>query len=100
MKKIGMKMSIYMGLSLSFCLLLAGNLSSGKFTVPGFLISFVVSLIISLLIGFLVPMKPLTDKLDGKLGLKPGALSTRFFDSLISDLIYTPIITFVMVTMA
>lgn len=100
MKSVGIKMSLLMGVTLSFCLSLVGNLSSGHFTVPGFLISFVVSLAISLVIGFLVPMGKVTASLDARLGLKPGKLSTRLFDALISDLIYTPVITLVMVTMA
>ena len=100
MKKIGMKMSLYMALTLSFCLSLVGNLSSGHFSVPGFLISFVVSFVISLVIGFFIPMKPLTDKLGGKLGLEDCSMKKRLFDSLISDLIYTPVMTFIMVTMA
>lgn len=100
MKKIGIEMSLLMGVTLSFFLSLTGILSSGKFTVPGFLISFVVSLIISLIIGFLVPMKKVNDSLDARLGLKPHTLKTRLFESLISDLIYTPIITLIMITMA
>jgi hypothetical protein len=45
-------------------------------------------------------MKPLTDKLGAKAGLEDGTLRKRLFDSLISDLIYTPIMTFIMVRMA
>ena len=97
MKKIGMQMSILMGVSLSFCLSLVGSLSSGHFAVPTFLLSFLLSTIISLIIGFLVPMKKVNDSLDSKLGLQPGKFSTHLFDSLISDLIYTPIITLAMV---
>ena len=100
MKKIGRQMSILMGVTLSFCLSLAGILSSGKFTVPGFLISFLVSLVISLIIGFFVPMKRVNDALDAKVGVKPGTLGARAFESLISDLIYTPIITVAMITLA
>ena len=100
MKKVGIQMSLLMGTTLSFCLSLVGILSSGRFTLIGFLISFVVSLVISLIIGFLVPMKKVNDGICGKLKLQPGKLSTRFVESLISDLIYTPIITFLMVFMA
>ena len=100
MKKISMQMSVLMGVTLSFFLSLTGNLTSGHFTMPGFIISFIISLIISLIIGFLVPMKKVNDSLDKKLGLKQGALGTHFFESLVSDLIYTPLITFCMVTMA
>ena len=99
MKKIGMLMSLLMGVTLSFFLSLTGQLSSGHFEIPGFLLSFAVSFIVSLVIGFLVPMKRVNDSLDKKLGLKPRSLGTRCFGALISDLIYTPIITFIMVFM-
>lgn len=100
MKKIGRQMSIYMGVTLSFFLSLVGTLTSGHFTVPGWLSSFVVSTVISLLIGLVVPMKKVTDSVNAKCGMQPGKLSTRCLESLISDLIYTPIITFVMVFLA
>ena len=100
MKKIGREMSILMGTTLSFCLSLVGQLASGHFAFSAFLVSFLVSLVVSLIIGFVVPMKPLSDALGKKLGLKPESFGTRCFDALISDLIYTPIITFLMVLMA
>ena len=40
------------------------------------------------------------DKADAKAGLKPGTLPARFFESLISDLIYTPVISLCMVAFA
>ena len=100
MKKIGMKMSLLMGVTLSFFLSLAGNLSSGHFTLPGFLISFLISFIISMIIGFLVPMKKVNDALGAKLGLIPGKGLTRCIEAFVSDLIYTPLITFAMIVMA
>ena len=68
--------------------------------MPGFLISFAVSFVISIIIGLFVPMKKVNDALGRKLGLEPGKLGTRCFEALISDLIYTPVITLVMVFMA
>ncbi|MBR1476725.1 MAG: hypothetical protein IJ608_02040 [Lachnospiraceae bacterium] len=100
MKKIGMQMNIMMGVTLSFCLSLVGNLTSGHFTVLGFLISFAASTIVSLIIGFFVPLKKLTDDFTRKHNLEQGKLKTRCVESLISDLIYTPVITLLMVTMA
>lgn len=100
MKKIGIQMSLLMGVTLSFFLSLTGVLSSGQFTIPGFLINFLISFVISLIIGFLVPMKKVNDSLDAKLGLQPYTLKTRLFESLISDLIYTPLITLCMITLA
>ena len=62
--------------------------------------SFLESLVISLVIGFLVPMKKVGDAACEKAGIKDKPLACRFLESLVSDLIYTPIITFVMVFMA
>lgn len=104
MKKVGSQMSLLMGVTLSFCLSLTGNLmgakQSGGFSVPGFLISFVVSTIISLIIGFFVPMKKVNDSVCGSLNLKPGQMGTRLMESLISDIIYTPVMTLIMVFLA
>ncbi len=100
MKKIERRMSILMGVSLSFCLSLLGNLTSGHFTLPGFLISFAVSTLISLIIGFLVPMKKVGDSLANALHLKPRSLPAHCAESFVSDLIYTPVITLAMVALA
>ena len=100
MKKIGLFMSLLMGVTLSLCLSLIGTLSSGNFTVPAFLISFAVSLAISLVIGFLVPMQKVSGAAVRKAGLKEHSLSARCLESLVSDLIYTPIITVVMILLA
>ena len=100
MKKIGRQISIRMGIVLSFFLSLVGNLASGHFALPGWLISFVISTMVSLIIGFLVPMKNVTEGASRKLGLQPGRIGTRCVESLVSDLIYTPIITLLMVAFA
>ena len=100
MRKIGRGMSICMGLTMSFCLSLVGTLTSGHFTIPGFIMSFIVSTIISLIIGFLIPMGKVTNALSGRLGLRQGTMPERLFTSLISNIIYTPIMTFCMVFLA
>lgn len=103
MKKVGMTVSVFMGVALSFCLSLVGNLlgsrQSGAFSVPGWIISFVISTVISLIIGFLVPMKRISDSIHSKNG-GPRSVKARLIDTLVSDLIYTPIITLAMVFMA
>lgn len=100
MKSVGLKMSMMMGATLSFCLSLAGNLASGHFTLLGFLLSFAASLAISLIIGFVVPMGKVTAAVDARLGLKPGTLPARAVNAVVSDLIYSPVITLAMVFLA
>ncbi|MBQ7707595.1 MAG: hypothetical protein IJT72_07435 [Lachnospiraceae bacterium] len=100
MKKIGLQMSFLMGLTLSFFLSLTGLLAAGKFSPIGWLISFAISFFISMIIGFIIPMKKVNDAVNNKFNLEPGKFGTRCVESLISDLIYTPIITLAMVFMA
>lgn len=100
MKKIGLQMNILMAVTLSFCLSLIGTLSSGHFTIPAFLISFAISTVISFIIGMIVPMKKVEDGLVRKCGLEERSLPARLLSTLVSDLIYTPILTFSMVFMA
>ncbi len=100
MKIIGRKMSIRMGIMMSFALALVGTLTSGHFTIPGFLLSFVVSAIISLIIGFLVPVGKISADFCRKRKYAPGTLANGIASSLISDIIYTPIITLIMVALA
>ncbi len=100
MKKAGQKMSLCMGITMSFFLSLTGLLSSGHFTIPSFVINFLISTVISLVIGLFIPMKKITDAAVQKTGMTPGKFGTRCFESLISDLIYTPVMTFCMVAMA
>ena len=67
-KNPAVKMSLLMGTTMSFVLSLIGNLSSGMFTVPGFLKSFCISFLISLIIGFIIPIKKISDALCEKAG--------------------------------
>ena len=95
MKKISIRMSLYMGLAMSLTLSLVENISSKRFSFPIFLITLGASFVISVLIGLVIPM--------GKIGqaatknMKQGGLGARALESLISDLIYTPVITLAMV---
>lgn len=100
MRKIGKQMAIRMGILMSFCLSLVGTLTSGHFTIPGFIISFVISSIISLIIGFVIPIGKITGGVCAKFGLERGKIGTLVVESLISDAIYTPIMTLAMVGLA
>ena len=100
MRKIGRQMAIRMGILMSLCLSLVGTLTSGHFTVPGFIISFVLSSILSLIIGFVIPIGKVTSGLCEKMKLKRGSIGARIFESVMSDAIYTPIMTLAMVALA
>lgn len=99
MKKIMITMTILMGLIMSLVLSLVNTALSGHFTLPGFLISFLVSFVISLIIGFLIPVKKLGDAFCKKLNAVPESPKGTFLSAIVSDLIYTPVITVVMVVL-
>ena len=100
MKNPAVKMSLLMGITMSFVLSLIGNLSSGMFTVPGFLKSFCISFLISLIIGFIIPIKKISDVLCEKAGARPGTLKARIIAAAVSAIGYTPFMTFFMVCLA
>jgi len=93
-------MSFAMSVTMSFVLSLIGNLSSGRFTVPVFIRSFLISLVIGLVLGFFVPIRKISDYLLEKTNTPPGTLKGRCIASVVSALVYTPLMTFVMVYMA
>lgn len=97
MRKIGMMMAILMGFTMSLVLSLTGTVSGGHFTVPSWLISFGISFVISLIIGFVVPIKKVGDAVCNKVNVVPESFKGNLVSAFISDLIYTPIITIIMV---
>lgn len=97
MRAIGMKMSFLMGLTMSIILSLTGTLSSGHFTVLSWLISFGISFVISIIIGFIVPIKKVGDIVCNKVGVSPESMKGNLVSGMVSNLIYTPFITIVMV---
>ena len=97
MRQAGLKIGLLMGVTLSFFLSLTGTATSGHFSVSGWLLSFLISTLISLIISFLVPMKKVNDAIGKKFNLTPGSVSARCVESFVSDIIYTPFITFCMV---
>lgn len=99
MKKIMMMMSILMGFSMSLVLSLLGVAGSGHFSVPSWMVSFGISFLISLLIGFAVPVKKVCDAACNKCGIIPESFKGNLMSSVVSDLIYTPVITIAMVVM-
>ncbi len=101
MKKVGIIMTLLMGVTLSFCLSLTGNLTSEDgFKLIPFLVSFAVSTVISILIGFVVPMRKIESGAVKAMGLNERSLPANIISSLISDFIYTPVITLSMIVLA
>ncbi len=100
MKQAEIKMGLMMSLSMSFLLSLIGMLSSGAFTIPGFLTSVLISFCISTLITAFVPMRTISLSLLRKFGIPQHTLKERLFDTLVSDLLLTPFMTLVMVYLA
>ena len=96
MKQAGLKMSVLMGAAMSTVLSLVGMLSSGKFTLKGYLLN----VLISFLLGLIVPIRKLSDQLTGRLNLPPGSVKARLAEALVSDAVYTPLMTTVMVYLA
>ena len=98
MKTVGILMSVFMGITLSFCLSLLGNLlAEGGFKPIVFIISFIVSTLISLVIGFIVPMRKISTAITKN--MKPRSIGAKFVEALVSDIIYTPIITLAMIAL-
>ncbi len=97
-------MSLCMAFTMSIIMSLIGTLLSGHFSIASYLIGFAISFVISLVIGFLVPMKQVSDNVCEKFGAKPETMKARVISALVSDVIYTPIITvcmcFIMTTFA
>ena len=98
MNTIGKHMNIAMGVALSFCLSLVGNLTSGHFTAGAFIASFLLSTAVSLIIGFCVPLRKITESACKH--MQPGTFKRRCAESLISDLAYTPVMTLLMILLA
>lgn len=101
---MGLKMNVVMGLTLSFFLSLQGNflgyLESGTFSVPSWLISFLISFLFSFVVCLIVPMRKVTDAVIQKSKLDPSSFPCRCLVTFVSDCIFTPIMTLLMVYIA
>ena len=104
MRKTGLKIAFCMALLMSFGLSLTGNLLAERPPempmapiIIGFLACFLISFVVSFGIGIFVPIPKVNAALARKFHLQPGAPKTHFIESVVSNLIYTPLITTVMV---
>lgn len=114
-KKISRFMGLAMGITMSITMSIVGSFLGSVFfsyivpklmshgamdrpfisVIPGWLgslaVSLVISMIIAIALGFIVPMKKINDAVENKRGKK--GFVTHVIQSLISDLIYTTIIS-------
>ena len=108
MKKIGLMMSLYMSLLMSVFMTITGvctgmlpNVIKGiippQALIGSFISGFIISFVISMLIGLIIPMHKVTQAATKN--MKPG-LGKKCIESLLSDLIYTPLISVMMVAFA
>ncbi len=105
MRNVRLKISFGMAVLMSFGLSLTGNLTAEHSPttptmaiVTGFLASFAVSFVVSFGIGLVVPMPRVNAALARKFHLQPRTLKAHIVESVFSNLIYTPLMTTVMVT--
>ena len=100
MKSPHIKMGLLMGITLSFFMSLTGLLGAMQFTLPAFISNFIISFVISMIVGLFVNMKKISESFEKRYNIPPRTMKARLFESFISDLIYTPIMTVSMVTLA
>lgn len=97
MKKRAMLYGLLMSIFISLFLSLYGLCSAGQFTVPKWLVSFALSAVISIIWGFIIPMKKISMAIDKAM---PNRIVAFFINALVSDIIYTPLITAIMIYLA
>ncbi len=97
MKKVGIEMSILMGITLSIFLSIANVIAAGRFNIINLILNILIASVVSISIGLVVPMGKLNLTLDKSLGFKPGSLPARLVEAFVSDLIYTPVVSIIMI---
>lgn len=97
MRKVGIKMNLLMGFWMSLVLSYIGTRLGGHPSLKAHLVSFGISFLISLIIGFSVPVKRLGDSACNLLKVNPFSFRGNLVTSFVSNLIYTPAITIIMV---
>lgn len=99
-RKISQEMSIVMGATMSCVLSLVGLIQSGNFTLVSYLTSVIMSFMLCTIVGLIIPAKKISNSLAARMQLQPGSIRARLLDSLVTTLVYSPLMTFLMVYMA
>ncbi len=93
-------MGIRMGILMSICLSVLNLVVSGHFTFVGLALNILISSLVSIGISFVVPVGKVSREVCEKRNLPPGTMKARLLESLISDLVYTPVMTLILVFFA
>ncbi|MBP5280236.1 MAG: hypothetical protein J6Z03_07105 [Erysipelotrichaceae bacterium] len=97
-KEFSRRMSICMGIIMSLCLSTAGLLTARAFSLPSLLLNLVISYAIVRGIDHFIDIGALAVDVPNKMDVDPNSLQGRFLRALITDVIYTPLMTIVMVS--
>lgn len=93
-------MSLYMSIMMSFSLTMIGLLQAGDFSLGNAVLNFVISFMIMRIISCFFDAGKVSMDLLSKHSIDPHSAKGRILMALIIDLINSPIMTFVMVTIA
>ena len=103
-RSVGMLTGIFLSVSLSFVLSLVGTLlgtrNNGRFSVVTWLITFAASTFITMVLGLIIPIGRAAKAVSKSFKLKENGIPARLVETLVADIIYTPIISFLMVFIA
>ena len=100
MKKVENEMGLLMGITIGFVLTMVGLLSAGQLTPGKFISSFLISFVISQIVTRIIPVQKITAAVSRKFNFPAGSLKQRLLETLISNIFYSPIMTFIMVFIA
>lgn len=98
MKKIGRKMSLYMGITMSFSLTVIGLYQADDLTLGNVIFNSVISFSIMRIINLFFDSGAVAIGFLKERSIEPDSLKGRVFMALIISLINSPAMTFVMVT--
>ena len=103
-RKISIVLSVCISITFSAIVSLVGvymgTRGNGHFSVRGWLVSFSTGTIVTLAIGLVIPIMRVARAASRGLKLKEKSIPAIIVEALIQDVIFTPVITFLMVFIA
>lgn len=90
-KKKTFFMSLFMGIAMGLVFTLFAQIKNGQIMPIGIIVGILISMVISVVLGMIIPIKKLYDSANKKLNITEEGLKMGMVNSLISDLIFTPL---------